>query len=173
MAGDPTPVGPSLSCVASPRPSGRHLAVPFTRGQGSCLVCLSDPVGSGQLLPLSASVPVSSFKKFGGSDGQASTYRAGDPGSIPGLGRFPWRRKWRPTPVPLPGKSHGQRSLVGYSPWGCKESDVTERLYFLSRVRGGRFRGLCWHLSWELECSSFGCFVSHLPPVCVGLRAQA
>ena len=34
----------------------------------------------------------------------------------------PWRRKWQPTSVFLPGKSHGQRSLVGYSPWGCKES---------------------------------------------------
>ena len=42
-----------------------------------------------------------------------------------------WRRKWQPTPVFLPGKSHGQRSLVGYSsPWGCKESDTTERLHF-------------------------------------------
>ena len=38
-----------------------------------------------------------------------------------------WRRKWQPTPVLLPGESHGQRSLVGYSPWGCKESDTTER----------------------------------------------
>ena len=37
-----------------------------------------------------------------------------------------WRRKWRPTPVFLPGESRGQRSLVGYSPWGCKESDPTE-----------------------------------------------
>ena len=40
-----------------------------------------------------------------------------------------WRRKWQPTPVFLPGKSHGQRSLVGYSPWGCKESDTTEWLH--------------------------------------------
>ena len=37
-----------------------------------------------------------------------------------------WRRKWKPTPVFLPGKSHGQRSLVGYSPWGRNESDRTE-----------------------------------------------
>jgi len=44
----------------------------------------------------------------------------GDPGSIPGLGRSPWRRKWQPTPVFLPGKFHGQRSLVGYKPWGCR-----------------------------------------------------
>ena len=40
----------------------------------------------------------------------------------------PWRREWQPTPVFLPGEVHGQRSLVGYSPWGCKESDRTERL---------------------------------------------
>ena len=38
------------------------------------------------------------------------------------------RRKWQPTPVFLPGKSHGQRSLAGYSPWGHKESHTTERL---------------------------------------------
>ena len=38
----------------------------------------------------------------------------------------PWRRKWQPIPVFLPGESHGQRSLVGYSPWGCTESDTTE-----------------------------------------------
>ena len=41
-----------------------------------------------------------------------------------------WRRKWQPTPVFLPGKSHGLRNLVGYSPWGHKELDTTERLHF-------------------------------------------
>ena len=41
-----------------------------------------------------------------------------------------WRRQWHPTPVLLPGKSHGRRSLVGYSPWGREESDTTERLHF-------------------------------------------
>ena len=52
----------------------------------------------------------------------------GEAGLIPGSGRsIPWRRKWQPTPVFLPGKSHGRRSLVGYSPWGCKESDTTEQ----------------------------------------------
>ena len=39
-----------------------------------------------------------------------------------------WRRKWQPSPGFFPGESHGQRSLMGYSPWGSKESDVTERL---------------------------------------------
>ena len=43
-----------------------------------------------------------------------------------------WRRKWQPTPVFLPGKPHGQRSLASYSPWGHKESDTTQRLHFLS-----------------------------------------
>ena len=51
---------------------------------------------------------------------------AGDTSSIPGSERSPWRRKWQPTPVFLPGESHGWRSLLGYSPWGRKESDMTE-----------------------------------------------
>ena len=42
------------------------------------------------------------------------------------VGKIPWRRQWQHTPVFLPGKSHEQRSLVGYSPRGCKESDTTE-----------------------------------------------
>ena len=41
-----------------------------------------------------------------------------------------WRRQWHPTPVLLPGKSHGWRSLVGCSPWGCRELDTTEQLHF-------------------------------------------
>ena len=53
---------------------------------------------------------------------------AKDSGSILGSGRFPQRRKLQPTPVFLPGKFHGQRSLVGYSPQGPKEVDMTERL---------------------------------------------
>ena len=52
-------------------------------------------------------------------------------GSIPGSGRSPGEGKWQPTPVLfLPGEFHGGRSLVGYSPWGRKESDTTERLHF-------------------------------------------
>ena len=43
--------------------------------------------------------------------------------------------QWQPTPVLLPGKSHGLRSLVGYSQWGRKESDTTERLHFTSAVK--------------------------------------
>ena len=47
-------------------------------------------------------------------------------GFNPWLVKIPWRRTWQLTPVFLPGESHGQRSLVGYSPWGCKELDTTE-----------------------------------------------
>ena len=66
----------------------------------------------------------------GGAEGKASARNAGELGSIPGWGRFPWRRKWQPTPVFLPGESHGRRNLMGYSPRGRKESDMTERLHF-------------------------------------------
>ena len=54
----------------------------------------------------------------GDSDGKESAYNVGDPGSVPGSGRFPWRRKWLLTPEFMTGEFHGQRSLVGYSPWG-------------------------------------------------------
>ena len=64
----------------------------------------------------------------GCSDSKASACSDGDPGFDPWVGKIPWRRKWQPTPVLLPGKFHGLRSLVGYSPWGCKESDTTEQL---------------------------------------------
>ena len=56
---------------------------------------------------------------------QRSTYFFGR-----GLQSKHWRRRWHPTPVLLPGKSHGRRSLVGCSPWGREESDTTEQLRF-------------------------------------------
>ena len=62
----------------------------------------------------------------------------------PWVRQIPWKRKWQPTPVFLPGKSHGQRSLADCSPWGCKESDTTECLmdgwttHFTSYVTSGR-----------------------------------
>ena len=66
----------------------------------------------------------------GSSDGEESACRAADLGSVPGSGRFPWRRAWQSTPVFLPGESCAQRSLVGSSgsPRGCKELDMTARL---------------------------------------------
>ena len=65
-----------------------------------------------------------------------------DADSIPGSGRSPGEREWLPAPIFLPGELHGQRSLVGYSPWGCKESDITEQLTlhytkFLNTINNG------------------------------------
>ena len=51
---------------------------------------------------------------------------SGRPGFNPWVVKIPWRRAWQSTPVFLPGESHGQRSLEGCSPWGCKETDTTE-----------------------------------------------
>jgi len=59
----------------------------------------------------------------GGSDGKESACNAEDPRFDPWVKKILWRRTWLPTPVFLPGESHGQRSLVGYSPWGHIESD--------------------------------------------------
>ena len=63
---------------------------------------------------------------LGGSDGKESACNAGHPGLIPGLGRFPWRKEWLPTPVFLPGEFHGQRILVNYSPGGHKDLNKTK-----------------------------------------------
>ena len=55
------------------------------------------------------------------------------------------RRRWHPTPVLLPGKSHGRRSLVGCSPWGHEESDTTERLHFHFSL----FTFMHWRRKWQ------------------------
>ena len=60
--------------------------------------------------------------------------------------KIPWRRKWQPTPVFLPGKFHGQRSLAGCTPWGCKASEMTEHTSTHMLSLGG---GL-----WALHCST-------------------
>ena len=67
---------------------------------------------------------------LGGSDGTSICLQCRRPRFDPWVGKIPWRRKWQPTPVLLPGKFHGWRNLIGYSPWGHKESDTTERLHF-------------------------------------------
>ena len=65
---------------------------------------------------------------FGSSDDKELTYQCRRPRFDPWVRKIPWRRKWHLTPVFLPGKSHRQRSLVVYSPWGGKESDRTDQL---------------------------------------------
>ena len=61
----------------------------------------------------------------GGSVGKESACKCRRPGSDSWVGKISWRGKWQPTPAFLPGESHGQRSLAGYSPWSHKESDTT------------------------------------------------
>ena len=67
---------------------------------------------------------------FPGDSDHRVCLQCGTSGFNPWVGKIPWRRKWQPTPVFLPGKSHGWRSLAGYIPWGCKELDTTEQLHF-------------------------------------------
>ena len=64
----------------------------------------------------------------GGSVTKESACQCRRCGFNPWVGKIPWRRKWQSTPVFLSGKFHGQRSLAGYSPWGCKESVVKNLL---------------------------------------------
>jgi len=54
-------------------------------------------------------------------------------GFSPWVGKILWSRKWQPTPVFLPGKFNGQRSLAGFSAWGCKELDMTEHMETVPR----------------------------------------
>ena len=62
----------------------------------------------------------------GGKEPACQSRRWKRGGFDPWVGKIPWRRAWQPTPILLPGESHGQRSLVGCGPWGHKDSDVTE-----------------------------------------------
>ena len=56
----------------------------------------------------------------GGSDSKSVCLPCGRPRFDPWVGKIPWRRRWQLTPVPLPGRVHGRRCLVGCSPWGCR-----------------------------------------------------
>ena len=72
------------------------------------------------------------------------------------VGKIPWNSKWQPNPVFVPGKFHGQRSLVGYSPWGHKEWDTIEHITLNSLARSiqtkkTRFWLLGWSSVWESE----------------------
>ena len=71
------------------------------------------------------------------------------------VGKIPWRKEWLSTPIFLPGESHGQRSLVGYSPWDHKESDMTEQLTFHThfsysqRESRQTVKSCCPHFLWQ------------------------
>ena len=65
------------------------------------------------------------------------------------MGKIPWRRAWPPTPAFLSGESHGQRSLVGYSPWGCKELDTAEHACTAKGGGSPAVGGTSWLLGKE------------------------
>ena len=67
------------------------------------------------------------------------------------VGKIPWRRTWQPTPVFLPGESHGQRSLVGYSPQGHQESEMTEVTWHTGNHTG---RGHLLYSAHQFKCQS-------------------
>ena len=67
-------------------------------------------------------------------------------GFNPWVGKIPWRREWQPTSVFLPGESHGQRRLVGYSPWGHKESWLSDKHFHFHSQLVASTRIVHWHL---------------------------
>ena len=85
---------------------------------------------------------------WGSPDGSGNRVclQYGRPRIDPWVGKISWRRKWQPTLVFLPGKSHGQRSLTGYCPWGSKESDMTERLHSFSFQCSMKLYNVCLNL---------------------------
>ena len=86
--------------------------------------------------------------------GKESACNAGDPGSIPGQ-EDSLEGAWQPTLVFLPGEFHGQRSLVGYGPCGCKESDTTEvtenALTYIYQYGGNTVYGVLLPTSFQLR----------------------
>ena len=124
----------SLSLLAS-------YASSFSTCCSHCLSALTPPPFTPiWALTLPYLLPLTGFPD--GSVGKESACNARDhikcrrPGFSPWVGKIPWWRTWKPTPVFLPGEFHGQRSLAGYSPLGHKESDVTEQLTPTSKICG-------------------------------------
>ena len=75
-----------------------------------------------------AILPLGLLRWFSGKEPACQCRRHKRCGFNPWVRKIPWNRRWQPTPVSLPGESHGQRSLAGYSPWDRKELDRTELL---------------------------------------------
>ena len=101
-----------------------------------------------------------------GSDGKESVCQCRKPGFDPWVGKIPWRRKWQPTPVFLPGEFHEQRSLEGYCPWGHKESDLTEQLTL------SLFQGYTDGSNWQIVCQSPCLKAQHLAPLTLLLYSE-
>ena len=106
-------------------PSDSHTCIPLTHKRSSA------PSSQGPRFLLAPSSTILSVKTGfpGGASGNEPTCQSRRHKRHrfdPWVGKIPWRRKGQPTPVLLPGKSHGQKNLVVYNPWDHKESDATE-----------------------------------------------
>ena len=133
-----------------------------------------------QMLAIWSLVPLPFLKPAWTSGSSWFTYSWSLAWRILSITLLAWRRQWQPIPVFLPGEFHGRRSLVGYSPWGRKESHKTERLHLLACemsaivgyfeyslalrsftifVKMDLFQscGHCWvfQICWHIECSTF------------------
>ena len=73
-------------------------------------------------------------------------------GVSPWVCKIPWRRKWHPTPVFLPGYTHGQRRLLGFSPWGCKEQQRAEHLQIVTITVNVRHVTFQWLIKYLPHC---------------------
>ena len=141
---------PDLHTVCRPEdkppsgPEAEDSSFPTMSGPDLCTFISTQPLTSSpSLLPRKDNSLIRTSQSLekggfpGGPDSKESVCNAGDLSSIPGLGRPPQGREWLLTPVFLPGESHGQRSLVGYSPWGRRELDMTEWLTLSLSGEGG------------------------------------
>ena len=131
---------PHLRHQSKPRLSPGLLTDTLTRGQRSQHHLLTE---LGEIFYLLDHWFILSFP--GGSDGKSVCLQFGRPRFDPWVGKIPWRRKWQPTPVVLPGKFHGWRNVICYSPWGRKESDTTEGLVYSKRIqfRNSQMEEMC------------------------------
>ena len=131
------------------------------------VICnLNDILEGGQWFPRSEDSLVKVYPKYNRgcllrflvTQNSRVCLQCGRPKFNPWVRKIPWRRKWQPTPVFLPGKSNGRRRLAGYSPWGRKESDTTKWFHFLETHYQkkpmsvmGRYQSLrCINRAWLL-----------------------
>ena len=87
-----------------------------------------------------------------GSNGKECACNVGDPGFDPWFGKIPWKRPQQPTPVFLPGEFHGQRSLVGYNPWGCRvRHDWATNTHSLNGLLTLHYLQFAWDSMWVFK----------------------
>ena len=108
---------------APPFTGGTHLSLAFLRKQMLLIVIISD-------LSIHPVLEWQQLMRDRWLRRESVCLQLGRPGFDPRVGKILWRRKWQLTPVLLPGKSHGQRNMVGYSPRGRKESVMIEGFHF-------------------------------------------